>query len=119
MGAWGTEIFDDDVACDARIALYDLLRDGHSTKEATDAVLEDLSDFLEDEEDGPVVILALAAAQWQAGRLDPRIKKQALQLLSQGVDFRWLDSEYREQRQEVLEKLAAKLKRRPPPQADR
>jgi hypothetical protein len=114
MGAWGVGIFDDDVACDARIALYDLFRDGQSAKEATAAVLEDLRDMMEDVEDGPVVILALAAAQWEAGRLDSRIKKQALKIIEQGVDFRWQDSEHREQRRVVLEELAAKLKRRPP-----
>jgi hypothetical protein len=115
MGAWGVGIFDDDVACDARIALYDLFRNGQSAKDATEAVVVDFSDMLEDAEDGPVVILALAAAEWEAGRLDPRIKKRALKIIELGVDFRWRDSAQREQRRAVLEELAAKLKRRPPP----
>jgi benzoyl-CoA reductase/2-hydroxyglutaryl-CoA dehydratase subunit BcrC/BadD/HgdB len=114
MGAWGVGIFDDDVACDARNALYDLFRDGQSVSEATDAVIQDLSDMMEDEEDGPVIILALAAAQWEAGRLDERIKKQALNIIEQGVDLRWQDSEQSEKRREVLGELAAKLNRRPP-----
>jgi hypothetical protein len=109
MGAWGVGIFDDDVACDARIALYDLFRSGQAAREATDAVLEDLQDMMEDEEDGPVVTLALAAAQWEAGRLDSRIKKRALKIIEQGVDFRWQDSEHSEQRRAVLKELAAKL----------
>src|SRR4051812_31713266 len=114
MGAWGVGIFDDDVACDARNALYDLLREGHAVKEATDMVLEELSEMLEDEEDGPVVILALAAAQWEVGRLDPRIKKRALKIIDRGVDFRWADnSEHRDHRRTVLEELAAELNRRP------
>jgi hypothetical protein len=114
MGAWGVGIFDDDVACDARIALYDLFRDGRSAKEAADAVLADLGDMLGDEEDGPVVILALAAAGWEAGRLDARIKKRALKIIEQGIDFRWQDSERQEERRVVLTQLAAKLHRRPP-----
>jgi hypothetical protein len=45
MGAWGVGIFDDDVACADRIALYDVFRNGQSANEATDAVLQDLSDL--------------------------------------------------------------------------
>jgi hypothetical protein len=116
MGAWGVEIFEDDVACDTRIALYDLFRQGRSTAEATNAVLEDLADMLEDVEDGPVVILALAAAQWEAGRLEPQIKERALKIIEQGVDFRWqCEDECRDQRREVLLALGEKLKGPPPP----
>src|SRR5262245_4761354 len=114
MGAWGVGIFDDDVACDVRLALYDLLRAGQSPTEATDAVLADLADMLADEEDGPVALLALAAAQWEAGRLDPRIKRRALKIIAQGVDFRWQDSAQREQRRAELAELATKLNQPPP-----
>jgi hypothetical protein len=115
MGAWGVEIFEDDVACDTRLAIYDLFQQGMSVKDATDAVLDDLGDMLADEEDGPVVILALAAAQWEAGRLDPRIKKRALKIIEQGVDFRWRDNdEFQEKRRQVLQALGAKLQSPPP-----
>jgi hypothetical protein len=77
MGAWGVGIFDDDVACDARAAMLDRFRAGSSVEAATDAVLADLADFLEDEEDAPVVLLALAATQWEVGRLDKRVKGRA------------------------------------------
>jgi hypothetical protein len=56
-------IFDDDVACDARFAPYELLRDSQSAEEATDAVLKERGDMAGDKEKGPVVMLALAAAQ--------------------------------------------------------
>jgi Domain of unknown function (DUF4259) len=115
MGAWGVGIFDDDVACDARMAMHDQFRARNSVREATDAVLDDLAAFLEDEEDGPVVILALAATQWDAGRLDKRIKRRALKIIAEGIDFRWQDSEYREQRQAALEQLGIKLNSSPPP----
>ena len=115
MGASGVGIFDDDVACDVRIALYDRFRAGESSESASDAVLEDFSDAIEDEEDGPVVILALAAAQWEAGRLDSRIKKRALRIIERGADFRWDVDEYREQRIAVLNDLAAMLNRVAPP----
>ena len=115
MGAWGVGIFDDDAACDARNAMFDQFRAGLSVKAATDAVLEDLADFLEDEEDAPVVTLALAAVQWEAGRLDKRIKARALKVIANGVDFRWQDSEFAEQRRAVLAELGARLNTPPPP----
>jgi hypothetical protein len=115
MGAHGVGIFDDDVACDARAAMLELFRAGLSVQEATDAALEELDDFLEDEEDAPKVFLALAAFQWEAGHLDPRIKSQALQVIADGVDFSWQDSRYSEQRRAVLAELGVKLNSQPPP----
>lgn len=115
MGAHGVGIFDDDVACDARAAMLDQFRAGLSVEAATDAVLEDLADFLDDEEDGPVTIMALASTQWDAGRLDKRIKARALKLIAAGVDFRWQDTEYLDQRRAVLAELGAKLNTPPPP----
>lgn len=115
MGAHGVDIFDDDVACDARAAMLDQFRAELSVKAATDAVLEDLADFLEDEEDAPVVMLALASVQWEVGRLDKRIKTRALKVIAGGVDFRWQVSEFAEQRRTVLAELGARLNTPPPP----
>lgn len=115
MGAMGVGIFDDDVACDARAAMLDQFRAGLSVGAATDAVLEDLADFLEDAEDGPVVSLALASVQWDAGRLDERVKARALKVIAGGVDMRWEDSEFAEQRRAVLAELGTRLGTPPPP----
>jgi hypothetical protein len=115
MGAWGVGIFEDDVACDARDAMLDQFRAGLSVKVATDAVLENLADFLADEDDAPVVVLALAAVQWEVGRLDKRIKARALKVIAGGVDFCWQDSEFAEQRRAVLTELKARLAAPPPP----
>lgn len=114
MGAMGVGIFDDDVACDARAAMLDQFLAGLSVKAATDAVLEDLADFLEDEDDAPVVILALASVQWDTGRLDQRIMSRAIKIIAGGVDFRWQESEFAEQRRAVLAELGAKLNTPPP-----
>ena len=95
--------------------MLDQLRAGLSVKEATDRVLEELGDCLEDEEDEPVVILALAATQWDSGSLDNRIKTRALKVIAGGVDFRWRDSKFREERRAVLAELELKLNSPPPP----
>lgn len=114
MGAWGVGIFNDDVACDARYAMLDQFRAGLSIKAATDAALENLADFMEDEEDAPVVTLALAATQWEAGRLDKRIKRRALKVIAGGVDFRWQESAFAVQRRAVLAELGVRLNTPPP-----
>lgn len=115
MGAWGVGIFDDDAACDARDTMLDQFRAGLSVKAATDAALEDLAEMMDDEEEGSIAILALASFQWDAGRLDKRIKNRALKIITDGVDFRWQDTEFREQRQAVLAELATKLNTPTPP----
>lgn len=115
MGAWGVGIFEDDVACDARLEMLDRFREGLSVKAATDAVLEELAEMLEDEEDGPIVYLALSSVQWDVGRLDKRIKDRALKVIAGGIDFRWDESEMAEQRRIVLAELGAKLNTPPPP----
>jgi hypothetical protein len=53
--------------------------------------------------------------QWDAGRLDERVKARALQVIAGGIDFRWADSEFREQRRAVLEALGVRLNSPPPP----
>lgn len=118
MGAWGVGIFEDDVACDVRNLFYDLLREGLPLKEATDALMEEMQEELEDEEDGPVIILALAATEWEAGRLDARIKRRALKLIEAGVDFRWQDTDSKDDRFQVLQALKAKLQSAPPAPRD-
>lgn len=115
MGAWGVGIFEDDLACDARTDMLDQFRAGLSVRAATDATLEGLADCLADEEDAPVVALALASVQWDVGRLDKRVKARVFEVIAGGIDFRWEDSELAEQRRAVLTELGAKLNTPPPP----
>lgn len=105
MGAWGLGIFEDDVALDARDAIYDRFRAGLSVRAATDAALEELAEMLEDEEVAPIV---------DAGRLDKRVKARALKIVAGGPDLRWQDDELAEQRRAVLTELGAKLSSPPP-----
>jgi hypothetical protein len=115
MGAWSVEIFGDDAAVEARLEFHQHLRGGLSVTKATDATLKQMADYLRASDDGPVVILALAAAQWNAGRVDRRIKSRALKIIQAGVDERWVGSKLQEQRRAVLAALAARLHSPPPP----
>ena len=90
MGAWGTAIFSDDTASDIRGDYRDLLGDGYSPAEATDQILSEWKDSLDDPEERSVVWLALAVTQWKLGRLEERVKGKALEIIDSGSDLdRW------------------------------
>jgi hypothetical protein len=74
MGAWGTAIFSDDDACDVRDGYRQLVTDGLTGPAATNRLLLEWKEVLADEDDGPLFWLALAATQWQFGRLEARVK---------------------------------------------
>lgn len=61
MGTWGVEIFDDDFALDIQAEFEKAMDQGLSVKKATQRILYDVQDVLEDEDEGPLVYLALAA----------------------------------------------------------
>jgi hypothetical protein len=114
MGASGTAIFSDDLACDVRAAYRDLLAQGHSGKHATKRLLDEFAQEIRDYDDGPVFWLALAKLQWEQGRLEERVKAKALKLIDSGVAVkRWtqraVDSRDGKRRRHVLAKLRQQL----------
>lgn len=111
MGAWGPAIFSDDTACDVREEYRGLLGDGVPASQATDRLLEKWKDELSDPDVAPVFWLALAATQWKAGRLEERVKQEALGVMESGSDLaRWQsDPQLESRRRKVLEKLRTQL----------
>lgn len=112
MGTWGHKIFDSDLAADLRNEFRDAVAGGLSTKKATDRVLAAWHATLDDPEDGPEAWIALVEAQREAGRLDPRVKKQAIAVLASGGDLaRWQREApaLASQREAVLKRLRASL----------
>jgi hypothetical protein len=113
MGAWSTLIFGDDTACDVRDAYRELVPNGSSGPQATDQLLREWREIIDDEDDGPVFWLALAATQWACGRLEERVKDKAITILDNGSSLgRWSeggDPKMLKQRQAVLAKLRDQL----------
>jgi hypothetical protein len=101
------------VACDVRDAYRHCVADGSSGPEATDRLLREWTEVLEDVDDGPLFWLALAAAQWDCGRLEERVKTKALEIIDNGSSLGlWAESAHPrslKQRRAVLEKLRFKL----------
>jgi hypothetical protein len=123
MGAWGTAIFSDDTAQDVRDEWRDAILDRLSAEEATTRLVKSFDDYLGDDEDAEKLFwMALAAAQYETGRLLPEVRNRALAIIDAGGDVgRWLedgDDVSARQRQRVLERLAAKL-RAPQPKPKR
>lgn len=48
MGVWGTGIFSEDIACDIREAYRELVGEGLTGQQATDALLEEWREDLDD-----------------------------------------------------------------------
>ena len=113
MGTWGTGIFDDDLAADIQGDFDQALEDGLTVKEATQRVIEAYQEVLEDEDEGPVVYLALATLQLEQDELQPEIRKKALEIIETGKGLaRWEEAGGEElaERKQVLEDLKIDLK---------
>lgn len=110
MGVWGTAIFFDDTACDVRDEYRDHVGDGLTGPAATDAILQDWENQVDEQEMG-VVWLALAATQWKCDRLEERVKQQALRIIDSNSDLeRWEDDQKLIKKRKVaLEKLKQQL----------
>jgi hypothetical protein len=112
MGTWGVGIFDDDVALDIRDAFEDALANGLSVAVATQKILEDFAEYLEDSDDRPVIFLALTALQLEQGTLQPDMREMALRIIASGEAMAcWQDTDATTQaeRVQVLETLQSNL----------
>jgi hypothetical protein len=116
MGTLGTGIFADDLAADVRGEYRDLIADGNSGPQATEMVLHAHRNVLASEE-GPTFWLALAATQWECGRLEQSVLDEALAVLDRGSDLaRWgSDPKLLNRRRQVLQQLRNQLSLPPPP----
>ena len=70
MGAWGTGLYQDDIAMEVREYYQELLKKGISNEESLECVLEAFEEVLEDADDASPFWFALADTQWKLGRLD-------------------------------------------------
>ncbi len=110
MGAWGTSLFSDDMACDVRDHYRELLEDGVEDSAATGQTVEKFRAYLE-EPDG-IALIALAVTQSKLGRLDADIRDRALAVLDRGADLEtWKHDNPKllPKRRAMLEKARAQL----------
>lgn len=118
MGAWGFGLFDDDTACDVRDAYNQLLAEGVPGPTATRVLRRDFREEFDDDDDGPVAWLALAASQWKVGRLEDRIKNKAVTIIDNGTALAlWAeDPKLLKRRETALHQLRDLLLSQQPPE---
>jgi hypothetical protein len=112
MGAWGHGIRQDDLVLDVIGVFEDALKGGASVGEATQAVRTRFSGALADDEDeGPLIWIALAEAQWTGGALDPEVLARVQDDYRAGRGLsRWEeDPRGLARRRAALEKFIAKI----------
>jgi hypothetical protein len=109
MGTWGTALFSDDTASDVREDFRELIGDGVDVETATARMIEEWRPGA-DPDEASTFWLALAATQWQLGRLLPDVCSRAIEIIDAGLDLtRWRDSREVSKRERVLVALRAKL----------
>lgn len=114
MGAWGTGLWEDDLACDIQDEWNELLDEGMSPRKAAKIILkswleelEDYDDDLERQPDESILYISLAALQMRHRALTIGIKKKAIELIDKGADLElWEDSDkldYEERKKFLME----------------
>lgn len=114
MGTYGTALYSDDTACEARDDFVHLLGRLRDPAHATAALLELWSDRLDDVDEGPVFWLALADTQWKYGCLEDGVRRRALDVIDGEHDLRRWDGAARAKRHARLLTLKDTLLTPPP-----
>ncbi len=112
MGSWGVGIKQDDLVLDVINSFDDSLKSGCSLEGATNAVLNDFSESLEDKDEGPLVWIAIAESQWSYGGLDETVLSRVKDDLDKGNGLAlWEESSARmyEKRKQALTRFVAKI----------
>lgn len=109
MGTWGTAFFSDDTACDIRDSYKDLIGDGYTPSEATDQILAECKSLLNDQDASSVIWCSLAVTQWKIGRLEERVKNEAIRIIDSGIDLERWEGNDRKKRKEALDKIRITL----------
>ena len=111
MGVWGTAVFSDDLAADLRDDYRMMIGDGLSGPEATDRLLKEWIPSSEKDPDMAAIFwLALAVTQWRCGRLEGRVRKEAIRVIEDGSALRlWRGSPLEGKRAAVLDAARKQL----------
>lgn len=111
MSYSGAGLYDDDTAADVRHRYRELVADGATGEAATNTLLTEWGGMLDDPDDSPVFWLSLADTQSKVGRLEARVRDQALAVIESGQDLARLEHDPRlqAQRRRLLAGLAKRL----------
>jgi hypothetical protein len=112
MGAWGSGMFDDDVALDVCQVFEDAVEDGLGPEQAVERVLAEMSESLQDSDERPVVLYALTSLLLDSGVHDHPVIGAAREAIDTGAGLeRWEEAgpEALAERREILSSLLARM----------
>lgn len=117
MGAWGTGISSNDTYADIYGEFFDLYNNGLNVKEATEKLIAQHQNTINDSDDKNNFWFALAKAQWECKELDKDIFNKVKQIIDSGADIEvWRQLEANEKdirkRKVVLSKFLSELETR-------
>ncbi|CCW03678.1 MULTISPECIES: hypothetical protein [Bacillus] len=106
----GVGIFEDNLSEDIKFDFQDLISEGYSSEEANEMMVNTYISSLRKHEEN-IFWLALAAIQWELGRLNPQVKEKAICIIESKSDLKrwWREPELKKKRELVLEKLKKNL----------
>jgi len=118
MGTWGIGIMDNDLAQDVKDAFEDALAETGSTLRAARRVRRQYQEDLDEFDEYPDLVLALAWLLSARGRADKALFGETVKVIREGLSLRrWEDSpEYEERRQKEQEFLEVLEGRAPHPE---
>ena len=116
MGAWGTGIYQDDIAEDMKETVKEKItygKDGkkYEKEELIEEMIEEYRMEFKDKEERTTAVLVLTDLLWKEGILPEEIKKEALEIINTKEDLKkweWDKREYKK-REKILEKFKEKL----------
>ena len=92
MGAWGTGVLSDDLVCDVVGSYKELFNRGGSPAQIRQQVLQAYAESIRDPDEGPLVWIAVAKAQWDCGRLEPSVLQKIREIVNGGSGLdRWAE----------------------------
>lgn len=112
MSAWGTGLYQSDIANDVKSTYLGLLKKGKDNETALSETIDMFADAIADVDDAPLFWMALADQQWKLGRLQNEVKEQAISSIESELgSLLWYEQSAKlgKQREQVLAELKAQL----------
>lgn len=119
MGAWGTNIKDNDTSADIYADFFDLYNEGKNPTDISAKLLADNKELIDNPDDCNNFWFALALAQWETKSLDRIIFEKVKEIIESDNDIKvWKDLDADEKdlakRKNALEKFFTKLQTEKP-----
>lgn len=114
MGAWGTNIKENDTTADIYADFFDLYNEGQTATDISTKLLKDNKELINNPDDCNNFWFALALAQWETKSLDVKVFEKVKQIIESGNDIKvWkeLDAEENDlsKRKIALENFLVKI----------